>query len=72
MPEVTVKFLNHANQRVEERGLNRDVIANLCEAAAPMLRINRALRFRVAGHVVVAQKRMGNIIEVVTAWNKKR
>lgn len=72
MEKITVKFSHHAKGRMVERGLDREKLADLCEAVAPMLRMNQALRFGFAGHVIVAQKRPNNEIEVVTAWQKRR
>ncbi|MFA7455752.1 MAG: hypothetical protein WCZ10_14955 [Desulfobulbaceae bacterium] len=68
---MKVHFLQHAQNRIHQRGLKREVIADLVEAAAPMLN-GSGLRFKIRGNVVVAQKKRNGDIEVITAWEKKR
>ena len=72
MSDVKVKFKDHAKDRVNERGLDRGVIEDICAAAAPMLTGNEPIRFRVGGNVVVAKKRDDSTVEVVTAWEDSR
>lgn len=68
---AAVKFLHHAEQRIAQRGLDRQKITEICNKIAPMLKPGSALRVRVDEQVVVAQKRAGKI-EVITAWRKPK
>lgn len=65
---LQVRFKKHARDRIDERNLDYAVIEGICEGAAPMLAVGKALRFKVGRNVVVATKRDHNIIEVITAW----
>lgn len=67
---LSVKFLYHAEKRIEERSLDRKKIEKLCRAAAPMLRVGVGQRFRIYDQVIVAQRQPGNIVEVITAWEQ--
>lgn len=69
---MKVHFLQHASARIQQRGLDPSHIADLVEAAAPMLKKNQALRFKVGNHVIVAQEKREGVVEVITAWEKPR
>jgi hypothetical protein len=73
MPTVTkqhhIRLTRHARRRSSERDLDREVIADVAQAAFVLLN-GRVLRFRHKGHTVVATKAPDGDVKVITAWEK--